>query len=292
MKVALLGTGLMGAPMARRLLAAGHELTVFNRTAEKAKELASDGARVAATPSEAVHEAEAVLLMLLDGEVVEAVLFGEGVAAALAPGALVIDMSTIEPHRERDHAHRLAELGHAFLDAPVSGGTRGAANGTLRIMVGGRAQDFSRAQPLLRCLGEPRHVGDVGSGQLAKAANQLVVAITIGAVAEALTLVQRAGGDPVAVRDALLGGFADSRILNEHGDRMLRRDFTPGALVSGQLKDLRIVAGLAAEHHLELPLSRLVTQMFSSLDAGDNGGLDHSALLLELERLNPGDGVP
>ena len=213
-----------------------------------------------------MHEAEAVLLMLLDGEVVEAVLFGEGVAAALAPGALVIDMSTIEPHRERDHARRLAELGHAFLDAPVSGGTRGAADGTLRIMVGGRAEDFSRAQPLLRCLGEPstwaRWIRTARQGGKPARGRDHDRRRRRGA-----TLVQRAGGDPVAVRDALLGGFADSRILNEHGERMLRRDFTPGALVTGQLKDLRIVAGLAAEHHLELPLSRLVTQMFSSLDA-------------------------
>jgi 2-hydroxy-3-oxopropionate reductase len=274
--------------MGRRILAAGHELTAWNRTPEKAEVLAAEGAVLATTPQEAVTGADAVILMLLNGPVVGEVLFGEGVAAALEPGRLVIDMSSIPPVLAREHARRLEELGHAPLDAPVSGGTRGAAEGKLAIMAGGRAEDFARAEPLLRAMGEPTHVGPAGSGQLAKCVNQLIVAITIGAVAEGLTLAHEAGADAAAVRSALLGGFADSRILREHGERMLRRDFQPGAMVTGQLKDLRAVAEAAAEHDLDLPLTRCVTQLFAALAESEHREADHSALLLEIERRNAG----
>ncbi len=286
MKVALLGVGLMGAPIARRLIDADHELIVWNRTTERARTLAAAGATVAGTPEAATEGAEAVILMLLNGEVVSEVLFGDGLAGALAPGRLVIDMSTIAPRLAVEHAHRLRALGHAPLDAPVSGGTSGAASGTLTIMVGGRHEDFDRSHSLLSALGRPQHVGPDGAGQVAKAANQLIVAVTIGAVAEALTLVARAGGDPAAVREALLGGFADSRILQEHGQRMLQRDFAPGGVVAGQLKDLRIIGDLAAEHGLELPLVERVTELYESLAGSGHAQLDHSALLLEIERLN------
>jgi 3-hydroxyisobutyrate dehydrogenase-like beta-hydroxyacid dehydrogenase len=285
-KVALLGTGLMGAPMGRRLIEAGHELTVWNRSVEKAEALAADGAVVADTPAEATQGAEAVVLMLLDGEVVEEVLFALGVADALPRGRLIIDMSTISPMLAREHAERLRRRDQRPLDAPVSGGTRGAALGTLTIMVGGEEEDFARAAPLLTAIGKPEHVGESGAGQLAKAANQLIVAVTIGAVAEAFTLVDRAGVDPGAVRLALLGGFAESRILREHGERMLERDFTPGATVSGQLKDLRIIEGVASELGLELPLSACVTRLFAGLAETEHARCDHSALLLEIERRN------
>jgi 2-hydroxy-3-oxopropionate reductase len=225
------------------------------------------------------------LLSLSNGDVVSEVLFESGAAAALASDSLVIDTSTIAPASAREHARRLIDLGHAPLDAPVSGGTRGAEAGTLTIMVGGDPEHFARAVPVLRSLGEPTRVGASGSGQIAKAANQLIVAVTIGAVAEALTLAQRAGADASAVRSALLGGFADSRILREHGQRMLERDFTPGGLVSGQLKDLRIILELASQRDLQLPLTECVTDLFKRLSL-EHPGLDHSALLLELEYLN------
>ncbi|HWF74834.1 MAG TPA: NAD(P)-dependent oxidoreductase [Solirubrobacteraceae bacterium] len=288
MKVALLGTGRMGAPMGRCMIAAGHELTAWNRTPERALPLAAAGAKLADTPHQAVAGADAVILMLLNGPAVTEVLFGAQVAQALAPGRLVIDMSSIPPALALEHARALEELGHAPLDAPVSGGTQGAAEGTLAIMAGGRAEDFARAQPLLRAMGEPTHVGPAGSGEIAKCVNQLIVAVTIGAVAEGLVLARRAGADPAAVRQALLGGFADSRILQEHGERMLGRAFTPGGTVSGQLKDLRAVAELAAENDLELPLARCVTELYAALAETEHAELDHSALLLEIERRNAG----
>jgi 2-hydroxy-3-oxopropionate reductase len=287
MRIGFLGTGLMGRPMAHRLLLAGHEVTVWNRSPDKAESLLEAGARVAASPEEAVTGAETVILSLLDGKVVAEVLFESGAAAALEPGRLVIDTSTILPSSARTHARRLLEMGHAPLDAPVSGGTRGAESGTLTLMVGGDSEHFSRALPALRPLGEPTYVGEAGAGQVAKAANQLIVAVTIGAVAEALTLVQRSGVDPSAVRSALLGGFADSRILREHGQRMLDRDFTPGGRVAGQLKDLRIIAAVAEDCDLQLPLTARVTDLFRRLSFTEPD-LDHSALLLELEDLNKG----
>ena len=285
MKIAFCGLGLMGSRMARRLLLAGHQAAVWNRSPGKATELVASGAIVAASPAEAAAGADAIVLSLTNGEAVHEVLFEAGAVAALEPDRLVIDTSTISPSSAREHARRLVELGHAPLDAPVSGGTRGAEAGTLTLMVGGRQEHFSRALPILRLLGEPTRVGEAGAGQVAKAANQLLVAVSIGAVAEALTLTERAGVDPGAARRALLGGFADSRILREHGQRMLDRDFTPGALVSGQLKDLRIIAELATQCELRLPLTACVTDQFrrASLAHPD---LDHSALLLELEELN------
>jgi 2-hydroxy-3-oxopropionate reductase len=291
MQIGFLGTGLMGSPMAHRLLLAGHEVTVWNRSPEKTESLLEAGARVAASPREAVAGAETVVLSLIDGTVVGEVLFESGAAAALEPGRLVIDTSTILPSTARAHARRLLEMGHAPLDAPVSGGTRGAESGTLTLMVGGDPEHFSRALPVLRPLGEPSHVGEAGAGQVAKAANQLLVAVTIGAVAEALTLVQRSGVDPRAVRKALLGGFADSRILREHGQRMLDRDFTPGGRVAGQLKDLRIIAELATESELQLPLTARVTDLFRRLSFR-HPDLDHSAVLLEVEDLNKDPSSP
>lgn len=291
MRVGFLGTGLMGGPMVRRLLLAEHEVTVWNRSPDKAKPLAEAGATVAASPEGAVADADAVILSLIDGKAVGEVLFESGAAAALEPGRLVIDTSTILPSSARAHARRLREMGHAPLDAPVSGGTRGAETGTLTLMVGGDAEHFSRALPVLGALGEPTHVGESGAGQVAKAANQLIVAVTIGAVAEALTLVQRSGVDPSAVRSALLGGFADSRVLREHGQRMLDRDFTPGGRVAGQLKDLRIIAEVANECDLQLPLSARVTDLFRRLSFREPD-LDHSALLLELEDLNKSSSSP
>lgn len=285
MRIAFCGLGLMGSGMARRLLLAGHEAAVWNRSPGKAKELVASGAIVAASPADAAAGADAIVLSLINGEVVHEVLFESGAVAALEPERLVIDTSTISPSTAREHARRLIELGHAPLDSPVSGGTRGAEAGTLILMVGGRREHFLRALPILRPLGEPTRVGEAGAGQVAKAANQLLVAVSIGAVAEALTLAERAGVDPSAVRRALLGGFADSRILREHRQRMLDRDFIPGGLVSGQLKDLRIIGELATQCDLRLPLTDCVTDLFRRT-AIEHPDLDHSALLLELEELN------
>jgi 2-hydroxy-3-oxopropionate reductase len=286
-RIAFLGIGLMGAPMAANLLKADFAVTAWNRTRAKAQALAAQGATVAASPAAAVKDADIVLTMLTNGPAVEAVLFGaENAAAAIRKGALVIDMSSIPPATARSHAERFARLDIAHLDAPVSGGTVGARDGKLVIMVGGSAENFARAQPVFAALGKPTLVGGAGAGQLAKLCNQAIVGITIGAVAEALLLAAAGGADPVAVRQALMGGFADSRILQEHGQRMLNRRFLPGFAVGNQVKDLDTVLDAAREARLSLPLSERVTDLFKQLAAQGGAGYDHSGLLLELEKRN------
>lgn len=282
--IAFLGLGLMGLPMASRLLAAGHELTVWNRTPGKAGTLVAEGARVAADPADAVQNADIVITMLTDGAAVGSVLFGQGVAAGMREGSLFIDMSSIAPREAKAHAGRLAALGVEALDAPVSGGTVGARSGTLAIMAGGSAAAFARAAPILAALGRAVRVGEAGAGQVAKLCNQQIVAITIGAVAEAIHMAAKAGADPAAMRAAIRGGFAESRILDLHGARMLERDFAPGGRSSVQLKDLDNILSLAAEAGAPVPLSAQMRERYARLvDDLGQGGLDHSAILLELE---------
>jgi 2-hydroxy-3-oxopropionate reductase len=285
-RIAFLGIGLMGAPMAERLAAASRDLILWNRTRAKAEAIA--GARVAATPAEAAAGADVLITMLETGPVVEAVLFGaDGAAASLQRGALVIDMSSSPPPLACDHAQRFAARGIGYLDAPVSGGVVGARAGTLAIMAGGSAADFARAKPIFVPLGRPTLVGPAGSGQLAKCCNQAIVAITIGAVAEALLLAAASGADPAAVREALLGGFADSRILQLHGKRMIERDFLPGGRARVQLKDQDTILAAAKAAGLQLPLSECVTALYRELVNQGGSELDQNALLLELERINP-----
>jgi len=282
--VAFLGTGAMGAPMARRLLSAGHSLGVWNRTRSKAEHLVEHGAVVHDEATAAVKGADVVLTMLESGPVVDEVLFGYGVATALGHGSTVIDMSSIPPDTARDHADRLGNRGVGYLDAPVSGGTRGALEGTLAIMVGGERSEFDRFRPMFSVFGTATYVGPAGSGQVTKLANQIIVGVTIGAVAEALALARAAGIDPSIVREALRGGFADSRILEEHGARMTDGDFAPGAASRIQLKDLVTAIETADDLDLDLRITSLVGSMFESLCASGGAELDHSALLLEIER--------
>lgn len=286
--VAFLGIGLMGDPMAKRLLAAGREVRVWNRTPAKAHELSEAGARAAATPAEAARGARIVIMMLANGPVVEEVLFAQQTASALSRGAIVVDMSSIPPGQARSHAAKLAELGVYHLDAPVSGGTKGAVEGTLAIMAGGDAAVFERARDVLEILGRPTLVGPSGSGQLAKLANQAIVAVTIGAVAEALLLAAAGGADPAKVREALLGGFADSTILKQHGQRMLERNWLPGGKVETHVKDLKSIIAESEALHLSLPMVNGVSTLFEAALAHGLGSYDHSALLLELERTHPG----
>lgn len=284
--VAVLGIGLMGFPMARRLCEAGCAVNAWNRSRTKADRLAPFGARVADTAAEAVRDADIVITMLENGEVVEDVLFRQGVAEALGRGALVIDMSSIQPRQARDHAARLAALGLHHLDAPVSGGTVGAEAGTLAIMAGGKPADVERARAVLEVLGRVTHVGPHGSGQLAKLANQMIVGITIGAVAEALLLCEKGGADMAKVRQAISGGFADSRILQVHGQRMVERDFAKRAAMTVQLKDMRNALNTAEEIGFEAPITALFERLFAQ--AADHGlsDLDHSALFVELASRN------
>lgn len=287
MKIAVLGTGMMGLPIARRLCDAGHRVSVWNRTRAKAEPLAAHGARVADRAGEAVADAELVLLLLEDGAAVEAVLFGAAAAAtSLRSGSLVIDMSSIRPAEARDHAARLAPSGVAHLDAPVSGGTLGAENGTLAIMAGGETADVERARPVLAALGRVTHVGPHGAGQLAKLANQMIVGISIGAVAEALLLAQRGGADMGRVREAIRGGFAESRVLEVHGQRMVEHDFARRAALTVQLKDLRNALATAAEIGFDAPITRLFEQLYRSAAEHGYADVDHAGLFLELERRN------
>ena len=286
LKLAFLGTGSMGLPMARRLSEAGHALQVWNRTPGKAVSLTSLGAVVHAKASAAVADADIIVGMLENGAVVEDVLFAQGVAAAIKPGALFIDMASIKPREARDHAARLGALGIAHLDAPVSGGTGGAEQGTLVIMAGGKAAEFERALPVFQVFGRATHVGSHGAGQLTKLANQMIVGITIGAVAEALLFATKGGADMAKVKEAITGGFADSRILQVHGQRMVERDFRSHARLAIQLKDMRNALATAEEIGFEAPITSLFEQLYAQGVEHGLTDLDHSGLFVELASRN------
>ncbi|MCW8205582.1 NAD(P)-dependent oxidoreductase [Verminephrobacter aporrectodeae subsp. tuberculatae] len=282
LRLAVLGTGLMGQPMARRLCAAGHRVHVWNRTRAKAEPLAAFGATVHATPAQAVRDADIVLSLLENGPVVGHVLFELAAAQAMRSAALFMDMASIGPREAREHAARLQEMGLAHLDAPVSGGTVGAEAGTLAIMVGGRTQDFLRAQPVFASLGRATHVGSHGAGQIAKLANQMIVGIT----AEALLFAAKGGADMARVREAIGGGFAESRILQLHGQRMVERDFAPRGRMAVQLKDLRNALATAREIGFDAPITAVLDALYAQGVEHGLGELDHSGLFVELARRN------
>ena len=285
--IAFLGTGLMGAPMVRRLLKAGFPVTVWNRDPAKAAALTEDGARQAQSPAEAVAGADIVFTMLTNGAAVAEILFDNGVAEAMSKDAILVDCSSVAPPIARQNAQKLGERGIRSLDAPVSGGTAGANAGTLAIMAGGDAADVEALAEVFAALGRVTYVGPSGAGQICKLANQQIVAVTIGAVAEAMILAEAGGASRAAFRDAIRGGFAESRILDLHGLRMVDRDFTPGGTSANQLKDLNAVMAMADELSLTLPLTRQVQQEFHDFVQKGGGEKDHSALLLHLENRNP-----
>jgi 2-hydroxy-3-oxopropionate reductase len=274
--------------MVRRLLAAGHQVTVWNRTHAKAQALAGAGAKPVAELGEAVSGAQIVISMLEAGPTVAAVL--QAALSGLAPKALWIDMSSTQQAEAQAFHAQLAASGHRFIDAPVSGGVGGAAAGTLAIMAGGTADDFAEAEPVLSAMGRATLVGPAGSGQVAKLCNQLIVGATINIVAEAMLLAQAAGADPAAMRAAIRGGFAESKILEVHGQRMLDRNFVAGGKVSTQLKDQRNILAAAEAAGVVLPLTELVTARYMTLSKTIPQA-DHSAALIGLEQLNPGQRV-
>lgn len=284
-KITFLGIGLMGAPMVARLLSHGFPVCAWNRTVEKAQAMAAHGARAEPDLHHALRDADIVISMLESGAIVEQVI--EDALPALSPGALWIDMSSTRQDEAVAFNGKLEGLGFRFLDAPVSGGVGGAEAGTLAIMAGGSVQDFALAEPVLQAMGRPMLVGPAGSGQVAKLCNQLIVGGTLNIVAEALLLAQAAGADPAAVRTAIRGGFADSRILEVHGQRMLDRNFIPGGQVKSQLKDLHNVLAAAADAGIVLPVTALVTEHYQSI-AEELPRADHAAALLALEQRNPG----
>lgn len=282
----------MGLPMATRLLRAGYPVAVWNRTASKALPLADLGARVAATPLDAVayegQAADVIITMLEAGAAVAEVL--QVILPGLRTGSIVIDMSSTRQTEAQQFNALLRGYGVRFIDAPVSGGVAGAQAGSLAIMAGAEVQDYARVEQLLQVMGRPTRVGTPGAGQLAKLCNQLIVGGTINIVAEALLLAQAGGADPAAVRQALRGGFAESRVLEVHGQRMLERQFIPGGQIKSQAKDMENILSAAQLAGLHLPLTELVAEAYRQL-LPDYPKADHAAALLQLERINPGKRV-
>ena len=283
--IAFIGTGLMGGPMARCLLREGFPLKVWNRTHSKAESLEELGATVLDSPSEAVKDAKVLITMLKDGPAVDEVVFRQGVATDLPPGSIHVDMGSIGLDQAVEHGERHAIRGIRYLDAPVSGGTKGAKAGDLAIMVGGDSETFAEVVPVFEAMGRPTHVGPTGCGQLSKLANQVIVAITIGAVSEAFILAGAGGADRSKVRDALQGGFASSRILSEHGLRMVNRDFEPGGPAKFQVKDLVNALGAAERLGLDLPITKLLHRLFEDMVQSGGAELDHAGLLGHLETI-------
>jgi 2-hydroxy-3-oxopropionate reductase len=286
MKIAFIGTGLMGFPMAKNLLEKSLDLNVFSRTIEKAKPLEKFAAKISNSLSEAVKDVDVVITMLTDDDAVEKVLSDKDFQKNLKKGSTVVDMSSIKPKIAIKYGNLLKDKGINFLDAPVSGGTIGAEQASLAIMVGGDQKVFDQVKDILKVMGNPTLVGPIGSGQVSKLANQIIVGVTIGAVAEAITLCEKAGVDGNKFIKALAGGFADGKILQNHGKRMIDKDFSPKGKVSTHLKDMNNILECAGDFNTQLPISNLIKDMFKSLVENGNDNDDHSALYKEIERRN------
>jgi 2-hydroxy-3-oxopropionate reductase len=286
MNLGFIGLGIMGRPMAGHLMAAGHKLYLNTRSGVP-QEMADKGGVSCRTAHEVAENAEIIFVMVNDTPDVEKVLFGDnGVASALKPGKIVVDMSSISPITTKEFARRIEALGCFYVDAPVSGGEVGAKAATLTIMVGARDEVFERVKPLFQLMGKTiTLVGGNGDGQTAKVANQIIVALNIEAVAEALLFASKAGADPAKVRQALLGGFAASRILEVHGERMLKRTFAPGFRIELHAKDLAIALSGARALQVSLPNTAHCQELFNASFAAGEGGLDDSALVKVLERM-------
>ena len=282
-----IGVGIMGKPMAGHLVKAGHKVLVYDVNAAAVQELAAKGAVACKSSQEVAEKTGIIFIMVPDTPDVEAVLFGkDGLAEGLKAGSIVVDMSSISPIATKEFAKRLAAMGVQMLDAPVSGGQVGAENAALSIMVGGEPRVFEKIKPYFELMGKNIvHIGGNGDGQTCKVANQIVVALTIEAVAEALLFASKAGADPVKVRSALLGGFAQSRILDLHGERMIKRTFNPGFRIRLHQKDLNLALQAARSMGLSLPNTATAQELFNAVAAQGGIDLDHSALVFALEKL-------
>jgi len=286
-RIGFIGLGIMGKPMARNLMKAGYDLVVHNRSREAVDEIAGEGAIPASNPREVAEQAKIVITMLPDSPDVRDVVFGEnGLLEAMGDGSLLIDMSTISPVTTLEVVEALAAKGAHALDAPVSGGDKGAIAGTLSIMVGGDAGDFERAKPIFEALGKTIvHVGAAGAGQTVKACNQIVVALTFEAVSEALVLGSKAGVDPHKIVQVLSGGLAGNKVLELRGESMIAHNFQPGFRINLHRKDLGIALDAGKSYNVALPATAQVNQMFTAMVASGFGDLDHSALLKHIEAL-------
>jgi 2-hydroxy-3-oxopropionate reductase len=285
-KIGFIGLGIMGAPMAGHLINAGHELFVNTRS-KVPEEIANTSAVQSATPAEVARNADVIFIMVPDTADVEKVLFGEnGIASGLSKGKIVVDMSSISPIATKEFAKKINALGCEYLDAPVSGGQVGAKNATLSIMVGGSESTFEKVKPLFALIGKNINlVGGNGDGQTAKVANQIIVALNIEAVGEALLFAAKAGADPEKVRQALMGGFASSKILEVHGERMVKRTFNPGFRIELHQKDLNLALSSAKALGVSLPNTATAQELFNSCAAHDGKAWDHSAMVKALEKL-------
>lgn len=285
MKVGFIGTGIMGFHMARRLAEAGHAVQAWNRSPERAERLSPFGVHVVPRAPGAARDTDLVICMLRSGPVCDEVLLGQGeVLASMRPGSTLIVMSSIPVETARRQHEAVSARGVTYLDAPVSGGEAGAETGRLAIMAGGDATAFEAWHDVLAVMGRPTHVGPAGSGQLAKLANQMIVASTIVAVAEALLFAERGGADPGQVREALLGGFADSTVLRQHGLRMVQQQFKPGGPAKYQVKDTSTALAFARSLGLELPELGVVDRLFADMVSHGDGDLDHSGIIREIRR--------
>ena len=286
MKISFIGTGLMGFPMAKNLLKKNLDLKIFSRTLEKSKPLEEFGGKLTNSLSEAIIDSDIIFTMLTDDDAVEKVLGNTQFLNNLKASSTVIDMSSIKPKIAIKYGKLLKEKNINFLDAPVSGGTIGAQEASLAIMVGGDKKVFDNVIDVLKIMGNPTLVGPIGSGQISKLANQIIVGVTIGAVAEAITLCEKAGVDANKFIKALSGGFADGKILQNHGKRMIKKDFSPKGKVSTHLKDMNNILECANDFSTQLPISNLIQSMFESLVKNGNSNDDHSALYKEIEMIN------
>ena len=284
--ISFIGIGLMGFPMAKNLLKSGFNLRAYNRSQDKADRLKEFGAEISTSIKDVVTNSDVIITMLTDDAAVEKVMGSDEFISNIKEGATVIDMSSVNPVITKKYFKILKEKNINYLDAPVSGGTIGAEEASLAIMVGGDEETFKQCYDLLKILGNPTLVGPVSSGQISKLANQIIVGVTIGAVAEAVTLCEKSGTNPNKMIEALSGGWADSKILQTHGKRMINKDFTPKGKTTTQLKDMTniINAGKAAETHL--PISSLVKEMYKNLVADGQGNTDHSSLYKAIEKIN------
>lgn len=286
-RIGFVGTGIMGTPMVMNLIKGGHQVQVWNRTFSKLKGLEEVGAKACHQLSEVGKDVELLIVMLSDGKTCDEVLFQQaGAVSELKKNSIVIVMSSIPVKTAKHQNERCLSLGLRYLDAPVSGGEKGAKDATLAIMVGGEEDTFTEAQAVLNCMGRAVLVGAAGCGELAKLVNQMIVASTIATVAEGLLFAQQGGADPQKVKQALTGGFADSPILQQHGERILRQNFKPGGAATTQLKDTHTAINYAQELNLKLPVAELVNQLFSDMVHNGDGALDHSGLIREIKRLN------
>tara|TARA_B100001063_G_C16723734_1_gene535075 strand:+ start:320 stop:1192 length:873 start_codon:yes stop_codon:yes gene_type:complete len=285
-KIGFIGTGLMGFPMAKNLLKSGFNLKVYNRSINKAQPLAEFGAKISKNVGDVVKDNDFIITMLTDDAAVDAIMNSLDFFDNLKSGSTVIDMSSVKPTTAKKYENILKLKNINYLDAPVSGGTIGAEEGSLAIMVGGEQNVFDNSKDILKIMGNPTLVGLSGSGQVSKLANQIVVGITIGAVAEAITLCEKAGTDPVKLIKALTGGWADSKILQTHGKRMINKDFSPKGKTLTQLKDMNNILECANSYNTNLPISKLIKEMYVSLVNNGHENTDHSSLYKEIERIN------